>query len=223
MLFVGAGSVARDDMNAQSGQSNLGSLEAGAGRRIGLLGGSFNPAHEGHLHISQLAIKLLELKEIWWLISPQNPLKSEEGMAPLADRLAGAESLAGGEKITVTALESELGTRYTADTLNALKERFPEAQFVWLMGADNLIQIDRWHNWTSIFETVPVAIFARPTYSLEAESAKASTQFARFRVKPHQANQLADMDSPAWVFLRTPESSVSATEIRTRQAGNGAK
>jgi len=223
MSFAAAVSVARKKMNTKPEHKDAESLEVTAGRRIGLLGGSFNPAHEGHLHISRLALKVLKLNEIWWLVSPQNPLKPEAGMAPLDERLQSARKIAGGENITVTDLESELGTRYTADTLSAIKQRFSEARFVWLMGADNLIQIDRWHNWTSIFEAVPIAIFARPTYSLEAESAKASSQFARYRVKPHQANQLADMDSPAWIFLKTPESSVSATEIRNRQIGNGAK
>jgi len=194
----------------------LSSLTVSAGQRIGLLGGSFNPAHEGHLHISILAFKLLNLNEIWWLVSPQNPLKPEHGMAPLDDRLARAERVAAGHQITVTDIERDLKTRYTVDTLTALKQRFDGARFVWLMGADNLLQIDRWDRWQQIFETVPVAVFARPSYSDSAETAKASRQLAQYRLNSERAEELAEMSPPAWVFLKTPENPISATEIRAR-------
>jgi len=141
---------------------------AGRRPRVGLLGGSFNPAHIGHLHISRLALDLLKLDEIWWLVSPQNPLKPEEGMASLADRLNSARAMARGRNLWVTDIEGEMGTRFTTETLKALKGRFPRHRFVWIMGADNLIDIWRWNDWTTIFETVPVAVFARPTYSFRA-------------------------------------------------------
>ncbi len=129
-------------------------------RRVGLLGGSFNPAHDGHLHVSREALKRLRLDEIWWLVSPQNPLKPVAGMASLADRLVGARNVAGmGAHIRVTDLEARLGTRYTADTLAALRRRFPRTRFVWLMGADNLRQISRWDRWERIFALAPIAVF----------------------------------------------------------------
>ena len=191
-------------------------LVASRGQRIGLLGGSFNPAHEGHMHLSQLAFRHLRLDQIWWLVSPQNPLKASAGMASLEDRMSKARAVAKHRRISVTDIETQLGTQFTADTLQALKKRFPGGHFVWLMGADNLAQIDQWKNWTSIFMTVPVAIFARPTYSLRAENAKAVRRFSRSRVDRSNAKRLADMKPPAWAFLKTPLSSISATEIRSR-------
>lgn len=188
--------------------------DAAPGARIGLLGGSFNPAHEGHLHISQHAIELLALDQVWWLVSPQNPLKSADGMAPLSDRLNGAVVVAGDRAITVTDLEREFGTQYTVDTLKILKERFEGVHFVWLMGADLLLQIEHWSRWEQLFETVPIAVFARPPYSENAENAKASRHFAEFRLESNRAEELVEQSPPAWVFLKTPENPVSATEIR---------
>jgi nicotinate-nucleotide adenylyltransferase len=193
--------------------------ERGGIRRVGLLGGSFNPAHEGHLHISRLALSHLKLHEVWWLISPQNPLKDTRGMAPLAARLAAARARAQGEAIWVTTLESALGTRYTVDTLPALVAAFPRTRFVWLMGADLMIQIPRWKDWSRIFETLPVAVFDRGSYSEEALSGKAAETFAHDRVAPVQAARLPLMRPPAWAFFETPVLPVSATEIRSRLAG----
>lgn len=192
-------------------------LVVSRGQRIGLLGGSFNPAHDGHMHLSRLAFKHLKLERIWWLVSPQNPLKPTRGMASLEDRLAHARSVATHPRIDVTDIETKLKTRYTSETLPALKKRFPGGQFVWLMGADNLSQIDQWKNWPSIFMTVPVAIFARPSYDLRAENAKAVRRFSRSRVERSDAKKLAEMKPPAWAFLKTPLCPISATEIRTRQ------
>jgi len=186
------------------------------GRRIGLLGGSFNPAHEGHLEISRLALDLLDLDEVWWLVSPQNPLKPEDGMAPLAQRFRAAQRMAGRHPIQVTDIEAELGTRFTADTLVALKNQYPGARFVWLMGADNLCQVHRWRDWSRIFHTVPVAVFARPTYSLRAEQSKAARRFARSRIKPYRAAGLANRRAPAWVLFKRPLNPVSATKLRNR-------
>lgn len=188
------------------------------GLRVGLLGGSFNPAHDGHAHISRLALKHLRLDEVWWLVSPQNPLKPATGMADLADRLAAARTVATNRRIRVTAIERDLGTQYTADTLAALKGRFPDVKFVWLMGADILVQIPRWKRWRTVFRAVPIAVFARPSYSLKALSGQAARRFAGARWRSTRAPDLADAAPPAWIFLRTPLHGASATRIRARRA-----
>ncbi|MEK9671119.1 MAG: nicotinate-nucleotide adenylyltransferase [Rhodospirillaceae bacterium] len=186
------------------------------GRRIGLLGGSFNPAHKGHRQISLEALKRLNLDAVWWLVSPQNPLKSTDGMAPFGQRIENAKSLARHPRIVVTGIESELGTTYTAETLAKLTKRFRDQRFIWLMGADNMVQISRWNRWINIFETVPVAVFNRPSYSLKALSSRAARRFVGGRIKETQAGRLADMRPPAWVFLHTPLNAISATALRAR-------
>lgn len=184
-------------------------------RRVGLLGGSFNPAHAGHLYVSQQALALLALDEVWWLVSPQNPLKPEEGMAPLHDRLAEARVFAVGEpRIKVTAIEAELGTRYTVDTLEAICRRERETDFVLLVGADILEELPRWHNWESIFHAVPIAVFARKPYSLNALSGLAAQRFAQFQLPEDEAAALAGQTPPAWIFLHIREHPASATAIR---------
>ena len=185
-------------------------------RRIGILGGSFNPAYDGHRHISLEALKRLRLDEVWWLVSPQNPLKPQEGMAPFEDRIEKAKSVADHPRIRVTDIEKGFGTTYTAETLARLSRRFPTQRFVWLMGADNLSQISRWSRWTRIFHTVPVAVFDRPSYSLGALSGRAARRFHRERIKESRAGRLADMRPPAWVFLHTPLNATSATALRAR-------
>jgi len=184
--------------------------------RIGLLGGSFNPAHDGHREISLWAIDRLRLDRVWWMVSPQNPLKPQTGMAPFAERLAGARAAARHPKIEVTEIEAELGSRYTAETLPALVARFPGHRFVWLMGADNLIQIDRWQHWQRIFHTLPIAVFSRPSYTMRALAAKAARRFAKARIPATKAGELADRTPPAWVFIHGPANRESATAIRTR-------
>ena len=188
-----------------------------SGLRIGLLGGSFNPAHAGHLEISTLALNLLKLDKVWWLVTPQNPLKTEESMAPLAQRFRSAQFIAGSLPIEVTDIESELGKTYTAETLAALKNRYPEARFVWLMGADNLCEVHRWKDWSKIFHTVPIAVFARPTYSLRAERSWAALRFSRYRVKTYRAGTLATRRTPAWVIFKRPLNPQSATNIRAQE------
>jgi nicotinate-nucleotide adenylyltransferase len=187
--------------------------------RIGLLGGSFNPAHQGHVHISHEAIKRLNLQEIWWLVSPQNPLKPTSGMAAFAERLASASAVARDPRIRVTGIEAAFGTRATADTLKALHHHLPEVSFVWLMGADNLIQMDRWARWQEIFNTTAVAVFARPTYSLRALSAKAARRFARRRIKTRASRRLPLERPPAWVFLPIRLDPTSATALRANREG----
>jgi nicotinate-nucleotide adenylyltransferase len=183
--------------------------------RVGLLGGSFNPAHAGHLHVSQQALKLLGLDEVWWLVSPQNPLKPEAGMAPLRERLADARQVAGGQpEISVTDIEAELGTIYTVDTLEALRQRDPRTDFILLAGADILEELPRWHRWELIFQTVPIAVFARKPYTLKALSGLAAQRFAQFRISEEDAPTLASRTPPAWVFLHIEEHPASATAIR---------
>ncbi len=191
-----------------------------AGLRVGLLGGSFNPAHVGHLHVSLLALRRLKLDQVWWLVSPQNPLKPPAGMAPLDDRLAGAHRAAADPRIRVGAIEAELGTRYTVDTLMALKVRFPGLRFVWLMGADILVQLPRWKRWRDVFRAVPIAVFARPSYSLKARFGRAARHFGWARQLASRAPDLAAMTPPAWVFLRTPLHGASASRIRARQTAD---
>jgi nicotinate-nucleotide adenylyltransferase len=194
-----------------------GAATAGAARRrrtVGLLGGSFNPAHDGHRHISLMALKRLGLDEIWWLVSPQNPLKPVAGMAPFAERLAGARAAARHPRIRATGIEARLGSSYTAETLARLARRLPGLKFVWLMGADNLRQIDQWKDWPEIFRRVLVAVFARPTYSLRALAGKAAHRFQRFRIAETAAHKLVRAEPPHWVFLTGPQSPLSATAIR---------
>lgn len=192
---------------------------AGRRRVVGLLGGSFNPAHDGHRHISLMALKRLGLDEVWWMVSPQNPLKPAAGMAPFAGRLASAQAAGRHPRIKATDIETRLGSSYTAETLARLARRLPRLKFVWLMGADNLQQIDQWKDWPQIFRRVLVAVFARPTYSLKALAGKAACRFARFRMSETAAHKLARARPPRWVFLTGPQSPLSATAIRAARTG----
>ncbi len=196
----------------------LGGRLPAPGRRIGLLGGSFNPAHRGHLELSRTALERLGLDQVWWLVSPQNPLKPERGMAPLGQRLTGARRLARGPRIRASALERALGTVYSADTVTALARRLPRCHFVWLMGADNLIQISAWKDWETIFRTLPVAVFDRPSYSLRALAATAARRFAGQRLPEAAARGLAERAPPAWVFIHQRLNPQSSTRIRAGRA-----
>jgi nicotinate-nucleotide adenylyltransferase len=190
-----------------------------APRRVGILGGSFNPAHEGHRQISLAALGRLGLDEVWWMVSPQNPLKPTAGMAPFDRRLAGACAVARHPRIRVTDIESQLGTRFTADSLVKLGRAFPRTRFVWLMGADNLTQIARWERWQQIFHAVAIAVFNRPTYCFKALSGVAARRFARRRLTATAAGSLARQRPPAWVFLFTRLNPISATAIRAGRSG----
>lgn len=186
-------------------------------RRVGLLGGSFNPAHEGHLHVSKLSLEQLALDEIWWLVSPQNPLKDTSTMAPFKRRLMVAKQVAANDaRIRVSDIESQLATRYTVDTLAALQEKFVDCEFVWIIGADNLQQMYKWKGWRTIFRTVPIAVFPRPPYSLRALHGRVAKRFGAYRIPSAQAIHLADLRPPAWVFLNAPTHSLSATQIRRK-------
>jgi nicotinate-nucleotide adenylyltransferase len=182
--------------------------------RVGLLGGSFNPAHAGHRHIARLALHRLRLDQVWLLVSPGNPLKPVDGMAPLADRLASARAMADGRRLVATAIEARLGTRYTADTLAALRRRFPRTAFVWLMGADNLEQLPRWHRWLEIAGGSAFAVFPRPTYNHRALAGQAARRLRPARRAAYLAPSLAAMAPPAWVFLPAPQHGASASAIR---------
>ena len=183
-------------------------------RRIGLLGGSFNPAHAGHLHISREALRRLGLDEVWWVVSPQNPLKGTDGMAALERRLAGARAVARDKRVRVAAPEAALGTRYTVDTVAALRRYFPMARFVWLMGADILPQLPRWKHWQRLFRKVPIGVFDRPGYRFQALAGVAARRFAAARLFT-DLRRLPALPPPAWCFIRCPLDSHSATAIRT--------
>lgn len=188
------------------------------GLRIGLLGGSFNPAHEGHLHVSRVAMKRLGLDYVWWLVAPQNPLKPINDMAALSERVLGARKIARGQpRICVTDIEAALGTRYTVDTIGRLKQHFPQLRFVWLMGSDNLETFHRWRNWEALARRIPIAVVMRPGTTLAPLSARAAKFFAARKVRT--ARRLADATPPALVILDARRNPASATEIRARGLG----
>lgn len=186
---------------------------SGPGRRIGLLGGSFNPAHGGHRRISLFACGALGLDEVWWLVSPGNPLKPKAGMAPLSARFASATAQTRHAPIRVTAVERELGTRYTSRTLKALRMRYRQHQYVWLMGSDNLAQFHLWRDWRSIARQMPIAVIARPGYDGEAIASPAMAWLGRFRV-PAARLKRGDWRAPALVILRFDPDPRSATALR---------
>ena len=184
--------------------------------RIGLVGGSFNPAHQGHRHISIEALKRLGLDEVWWLVSPQNPLKDKADMAPLAARLESARIAARHPRIRATAIESELGTTYTADTIEALTRNFPQHRFIWIMGADNLLQFSRWKRWRDIAREVPIAVMARGDYIGRARRAPAMAWLRRHVRGEARAKHWCEWELPAIVILSIPLDPTSATAIRAR-------
>ena len=180
-----------------------------------LLGGSFNPAHGGHRRITRFALDALGLDEAWWLVSPGNPLKPAAGMAPLAARVASARNIARGAPIRVTAIERELGTRYTVDTLRALVRRYPGRRFIWLMGSDNLAQFARWRDWRGIARTMPIAVIERPGYDARAIGGPAMA-WLRPHIVPAARIRRGEWSVPALVILRFDPDPRSATAIRQR-------
>lgn len=184
--------------------------------KIGLLGGSFNPAHAAHLEISLSALDLLGLDQLWWLVSPGNPLKDPAEMAPYQDRLKSAKEMAKDGRILVSDLEKELGTRYTADTLSKIVDQYPNHHFVWLMGADNLAQFDQWKEWRKIASTVPFAIFNRPSYSSASMTSVAATELGKYRIDEKDARELCHMSPPVWVYCGGNKNPLSSTEIRNK-------
>jgi nicotinate-nucleotide adenylyltransferase len=182
--------------------------------RTGLFGGSFNPAHRGHRRISLAAAEMLGLDELWWLVSPGNPLKEREGLAPLPARFAAARAQARRAAIRVTAIERELGSAYTVDTLLALVRRYPRRRFVWIMGEDNLASFHRWRDWRRIARTVPIAVITRPGYHGLARRARAMAWLRRFVRPAASVRQWTEWSLPSLVLLRSPLDPTSATAIR---------
>ena len=186
------------------------------GMRVGLYGGSFNPVHEGHLHVARTAITRLGLDRVIWLVSPQNPLKSSKDTAPLKQRLADVTHAIGDSRMIVSDIETRLGSQYTIDTLRLLKARYPGVHFVWIMGADSLKDVHRWRGWTQLMREVPVAIVSRPWASLKSRLSPAARRFAHYRRPAREAPLLATMKTPAWVYLRGPFNFASSTAMRER-------
>jgi nicotinate-nucleotide adenylyltransferase len=186
------------------------------GMRVGLYGGSFDPAHEGHAHVASTALIRLGLDRVIWLVSPGNPLKTDRRPADLSARLAGAGRLAKGPRMQVSDLESRLGARYTLETLRTLKARYRGVRWVWIMGADNLAGFHRWRGWTDIFRIVPIAVVSRPGAWPRAAFSPAARRFASARLSSRAAHRLALAKPPAWVFLRAPLKPVSSTALRAR-------
>jgi nicotinate-nucleotide adenylyltransferase len=182
--------------------------------RVGLLGGSFNPAHMGHIHISVQALQTLRLDEVWWLVSPQNPLKSVEGMAPLSKRVAKANKIVDHPKVKIYALENLLGTRYTCNSLRLLHQLYPKITFFWLMGADNLADFHNWRGWKNIVNKTYIAVFARQTYDLKALAGKMAFQYRSAKITAGQMRQSGLIRPPAWVFLHLRKHPASATALR---------
>ncbi|MDE2239438.1 MAG: nicotinate-nucleotide adenylyltransferase [Rhodospirillales bacterium] len=184
--------------------------------KVGLLGGSFNPAHEGHLHIAREAMRHLGLDQLWLMVSPGNPLKPASGMGTPAERLASARRIADGRRIIATDIESRLGTRYTRDTMRELKRRFPRVRFIWLMGADNLIQLPRWGRWLEVMRAMPMLVVPRPGATRRALAGQAAKRHQKIRLPARAGLCLPSMKAPAWILLPVRENAASATELRRR-------
>jgi len=182
--------------------------------RIGLLGGSFNPAHAGHRHVIDVARRRLQLAQVWLLVSPGNPLKPQCGMAPFDRRLASTRCITDGRRVIASGIEAVWGTRYTIDTLRLLLRRFARVRFVWLTGADILLQLPRWRRWVEFVRRVPIAVLPRPGYNHRAWASQAARRFATARRPMRSATRLTELRAPAWAFLNVPEHPASASAIR---------
>lgn len=181
------------------------------GLAIGLMGGSFNPAHEGHLHVAETALKRLRLNAVWWIVARGNPLKSDHGS--YADRIASARGIANRQKMYVSDIEVELGLTYSADTIATLQAALPSARFVWIMGADNLKTFHKWKDWEAIAARLPMAFIARPGARI-SKAAPFARKFSHARLRECDGPALARMAAPAWVYLRARESAASSTALR---------
>lgn len=185
------------------------------GQVVGLFGGSFDPPHQGHVHVTLEAMKAFGLDRVWWLVSPGNPLKSR-GPAPIDQRVEAARSIMRHPKVEVTDIEDLTGIRATADTLAALRRLYPQVRFVWLMGADNLAQFHKWKDWRLIMDTVPVGVVARPGDRISARMSPAARVYAKYRIDGTARHLLGRADAPAWCFVNVPMVDVSSTQIRSK-------
>ncbi|TCT01045.1 nicotinate-nucleotide adenylyltransferase [Aquabacter spiritensis] len=192
------------------------------GLKVGLFGGSFNPAHAAHREVSLLALKRLRLDRVWWLVSPGNPLKDNSHLPTLEERVVFARTVAAHPRIDVTGIEAALGTRYTFETVAALRARAPQVRFVWIMGADNLTGFHRWQNWRDLAGLLPIAVVDRMGDSLSATASRAARALARDRVEESDAALLPTLPPPAWIFLHGMKSPVSSTGIRAAQSAGAA-
>jgi len=190
---------------------------APAGARIGLLGGSFSPAHRGHLYISEQALEKLELDQVWWLVTPGNPLKQARDLAPIEKRIEGAKEITENNAIHVLDIERPLGLVYTVDILNYLKKAQPDIHFIWLMGADCFAQLPRWKSWDEIIHLVPVAVFSRPGFTEAALAGEAAQKYNKFRHPDDDFETLAVTQPPCWGYIAIEEQDVSSTRLRQRQ------
>ncbi len=188
---------------------------ARAGLRVGLFGGSFDPPHAGHVHVTAAALKRFDLDRIWWLVSPGNPLKTR-GPAPLGRRMAAARALIGDPRVTVTDIESRLGTRITAETIARLRQSYGGVRFVWVMGADNLAQFHLWQDWRRIMRMVPVGVLARPGERISARMSPAARIYRQYRLSGTASQMLARTQPPAWCFVNLPMTDLSSSAIRAR-------
>ncbi len=192
------------------------------GMRIGLFGGSFDPPHSGHLHVSLEALKRCRLDRVWWLVSPGNPLKPD-APAPISERLAAARRFALHPRLLVSDLELELETGFTSETLKALRSMYPGVRFVWIMGADNLVGFHRWNDWRWILENFPVAVVSRPNQRLRAAGSVAARSYRQFRLAPGDAGRLALSGTPCWSLLEGPTLEISSSGIRNPTPGGIAR
>ena len=188
------------------------------GQRIGIMGGSFNPPHDGHRIVAETAVKRLRLDQLWWLVTPGNPLKANDGLPSQTERMELCRQFARGPKMIITGFESELGTPYTAATLDFLRERYPSVHFVWVMGADNLASFHRWQRWREIAQTMPIAVVDRPGWRLKALGSEAAQSLAHARMREADAAKLAAANPPAWVFLTGRLSPLSSTQLRATRS-----
>ena len=196
------------------GRVGVGAPLALANQIVGILGGSFNPPHDGHVQITEIALRRLQLDQLWWVVTPGNPLKSNGGLPPLPDRISACEKLMINPRVTITGFEARLGTPYTAATLGYLRRRFSGVHFVWIMGADNLATFHRWQRWREIASEVPIAVVDRPGWRLKAMSSPAARALAAAFIPEAQAANLARMDAPVWTLLSGPLSPLSSTALR---------
>jgi nicotinate-nucleotide adenylyltransferase len=186
------------------------------GQRVGLMGGTFNPPHEGHAVCAVTALRRLELDQLWWMVTPGNPLKGHDGLPSLAERMAASRRLAADPRIKVTGFEAALGTPYTYETLRYVTRRLPGVDFVWVMGADNLAGFHRWQRWRDIARLVPMAVVDRPGWRLKALASPAALGLARYRVPETLAGNLPTLAPPAWALLSTRLSEASSTALRAK-------